>query len=197
MNILLILAHPNKGSFNHAIAKMCVDTVTKKGHKAILHDLYEEKFDPILPFEEFAKDARLPADIQKHCDELKTADGIVFIHPNWWGQPPAILKGWIDRVVRAGVAYEFVAGDKGEGVPRGLLKIKTAVVFNTANTPMEREQAVFGDPLEAIWKKCVFGLTCIPNVLRKTFAVVITSTDAQRKAWLREAAELVDQSFPK
>ena len=54
-------------------------------------------------------------------------------------QPPAILKGWIDRVMRPGVAYEFLEGDSGEGVPNGLLKAKTALVFNTSNTPEDRE----------------------------------------------------------
>lgn len=55
------------------------------------------------------------------------------------GQPPAILKGWVDRVIRAGVAYEFAEGDSGEGVPIGLLKAKSALVFNTSNTLEERE----------------------------------------------------------
>jgi len=53
------------------------------------------------------------------------------VHPNWWGQPPAILKGWIDRILRPGVAYQFLEGDAGEGVPVGLLKAETALIFNT------------------------------------------------------------------
>ena len=62
------------------------------------------------------------------------AEGIIIIHPNWWGMPPAILKGWVDRVMRPGVAYEFLEGDSGEGVPRGLLRARRAIVFNTSNT---------------------------------------------------------------
>ena len=72
--------------------------------------------------------------------------------------PPAILKGWIDRVLRMEIAYRFVANDKGEGVPVGLLKARSAIVFNTANTPDDRERETFGDPLESLWKKCVFDL---------------------------------------
>ena len=53
-------------------------------------------------------------------------------------QPPAILKGWIDRVMRPGVAYEFLEGGSGKGVPNGLLKAKAALVFNTSNTPEDR-----------------------------------------------------------
>jgi len=54
-----------------------------------------------------AKDAALPDAIKQHCEEIALVDGIVIVHPNWWGQPPAILKGWVDRVIRPGVAYEF------------------------------------------------------------------------------------------
>ncbi|KUO77958.1 MAG: hypothetical protein APF81_04310 [Desulfosporosinus sp. BRH_c37] len=58
--------------------------------------------------------------VQAHCQEIAEAEGIIIIHPNWWGQPPAIAKGWVNRVIRAGVAYGFVEDDKGEGVPIGL-----------------------------------------------------------------------------
>jgi putative NADPH-quinone reductase len=120
MRISVILAHPNPESFNHAIAKMAVDAIKTNGHRVFFHDLYQEKFDPRLNLEELADDAILPVVTRKHCDELASADGIVIVHPNWWGQPPAILKGWVDRVIRPGVAYEFTEGDSGEGIPNGL-----------------------------------------------------------------------------
>jgi len=78
----------------------------------------------------------LPELIKRHCEEFGQADGIIIIHPNWWGQPPAILKGWIDRVIRTGIAYEFKEGDSGEGIPKGLLKAGAAMIFNTSNKLM-------------------------------------------------------------
>ena len=71
------------------------------------------------------REARLPPPIRQHCDEIAEADGIVVVHPNWWGQPPAMLKGWIDRVLRVGVAYRdlglvFCAGRAGLGWPSRL-----------------------------------------------------------------------------
>jgi NAD(P)H dehydrogenase (quinone) len=197
MNALVIVAHPNSASFNHAIAQTCARALTDNGHEVIAHDLYKERFDPVLPHDEFQKDAALPAEIERHCDEVSQADGIVIIHPNWWGQPPAILKGWADRVIRPGVAYEFLEGDKGEGVPRGLLKAKCAIIFNTSNTETTREKTVFGDPLEAIWKNCVFNLCGVPVVHRKMFNVVVTSSAAERKEWLSEVAALTKRSFPR
>jgi NAD(P)H dehydrogenase (quinone) len=195
MIISVILGHPSKESFNHAIADTVVATLKDNGHQVRFHDLYAEHFDPALPAAEIPKSARTDPLVKQHCDELAQADGIVIIHPNWWGQPPAMLKGWIDRVIRPGVAYEFLEGDSGEGVPCGLLRAKTALVFNTSNTTEEREQAVFGDPLETIWKHCIFGLCGVTDVRRKTFGVVVTSTEIKREAWLREARELVDYYF--
>jgi NAD(P)H dehydrogenase (quinone) len=196
MKISIILAHPNPGSFNHAIAKTAAETLRKNGHEIVLHDLYQERFDPMLPTVELASDALLDANLARHCKEIAHADGIIIVHPNWWGMPPAILKGWIDRVLRPGVAYRFVEGDQGEGVPVGLLKARLAIVFNTANTPDEREQKVFGNPLETLWKNCIFDLCGVRNVHRRTFTVVVTSTPQQRAEWLDEVRRTVTQHFP-
>ncbi len=70
--------------------------------------------------------------------------------------PPTILKGRVNRVIRPGMAYEFLEGDNGEGVPRGLLRARAALVFNTANTAPEREQMAFGDPLQTVWELLTF-----------------------------------------
>jgi NAD(P)H dehydrogenase (quinone) len=105
------------------------------------------------------------------------------------------LKGWIDRVLRPGVAYQFVGTDKGEGVPVGLLKAQTALVVNTSNTADDREQSVFGDPLETIWKNCIFGLCGVKTVRRKVFRVVVTSSLNERHNWLKEVEKLTEDVF--
>ncbi|MGA2541142.1 MAG: NAD(P)H-dependent oxidoreductase [Verrucomicrobiota bacterium] len=196
MNISIILAHPNPGSFNHAIARTAAEALLRNRHKVALHDLYHEQFPPLFSAAELQTDAQLDPVIAGHCREIAQAGGIIIVHPNWWGMPPAILKGWIDRVLRMEIAYRFVANDKGEGVPVGLLKARAAIVFNTANTPEDREREIFGDPLENLWKKCVFDLCGVKNVQRRTFAVVITSTAAQRAAWLQEVRATVAGCFP-
>ena len=196
MKISIILAHPNPGSFNHAIATTAAGALRRNGHAVVFHDLCQEQFSPLLTAAELQKDVRLEPVMARHCREIASADGIIIVHPNWWGMPPAILKGWIDRVLRMDVAYRFVANDKGEGVPVGLLKAKMAIVFNTANTPEDREQKSFGDPLETLWKRCVFDLCGVKNVQRRTFAVVVTSTPEQRMQWLAEVREIVGAHFP-
>ncbi len=196
MTISVILAHPDPGSLNRAIAETAVRVLREGGHRVRFHDLYQEGFDPVLPADEIARDAPLPPEVRRHCEEIAEADGIVIVHPNWWGQPPAILKGWVDRVIRPGVAYEFLDGDQGEGVPVGLLRAAKALVFNTSNTPPDREQEVFGDPLDTLWRNCVFGLCGVQQVHRRVFGVVVVSTEEERRAWLREVAEVVRGAFP-
>ena len=196
MKVLLLLAHPRPGSFNHAIADMVAQAVQENGHTLAFHDLYAERFNPILSYGEIPRDALLDPVIAQHCREIAEADGIVIVHPDWWGQPPAILKGWIDRVVRPGVAYRFLEGDSGEGIPAGLLKARAALIFNTANTPLQREQAVFGDPLERLWRDCIFSFCGVPVVHRRMFSVIVTSTETERAGWLREVYAITIRCFP-
>jgi len=196
MKVSVILAHPDPESFNHAIARTAVQQLIKNGHIVFFHDLYNEDFDPVLDAGEIPSGAFLPESIKDYCEEIRQADGIIIIHPDWWGQPPAILKGWIDRVIRPGVAYEFLEGDSGEGIPNGLLRARAAIVFNTSNTEPERERRIFGDPLETIWKNCIFGLCGVGEFYRRTFNIIITSTEDQRRQWLDEAAKLADSVFP-
>jgi len=195
MKILIILGHPNPDSLNHAIAHAVRDDLRESGHDIMFHDLYAEGLDPILPAQEIPEIDEIDPRMQMHCDELCSADGIVIVHPNWWGQPPAILKGWIDRVFRPGLAYRFEEGDSGEGIPVGLLHARAAVVLNTSNTEETREMIAFGDPLEAIWRRCVFDLCGVRLFHRKMFTVVVTSTREQRLAWIEEAKELCRSVF--
>jgi putative NADPH-quinone reductase len=109
--------------------------------------------------------------------------------------PPAVLKGYVDRVFRPGVAYEFVEGDCGEGVPVGLLRARVGIVLNTSNTAMQREVDVFGDPLETLWRNCIFGLCGVSDVRRRVFQTVCTSTLGQREDWLEEVEQIVVQTL--
>jgi putative NADPH-quinone reductase len=195
MKVSIILGHPTPASFNHAIAGTAIDALQANGHTVRFHDLYREGFDPILPTAELAKDAVLPPEIEQHCRELDEADGLIFVHPNYWSSPPAILRGWVDRCLRAGRAYNFVPDGQGGARPVGLLKATVGLVFTTANTPHEKEVALFGDPLETHWIRVVFGLCGIPRVRHWDFSPVIVSTPAQRAAWLGEVTAAIDEYF--
>lgn len=190
MKVLVILGHQNPGSLNHAIAAAAVEELKAARHDVVFHDLYREGFDPILPNGEILKSAQPDSIVARHCQEVQAADGYVIVHPNWWGQPPAILKGWIDRVFRQGVVYEF--GPNGV-VPH--LTGKRALVITTSNTPRDMEMKWFGDPLENLWKNCVFGFCGVERFCRRNFESVVLSTPDERAGWLTEVRRLVRENF--
>lgn len=196
MRISVILGHPYEKSFNCAISETVVSTLNNNKHIVMFHDLCQEKFDPILSDEELVSGVANDNLVLRHQQEIKEADGIIIIHPNWWGQPPAILKGWVDRVLRENIAYTFSEGDSGGGLPIGLLKAKTGLVFNTSNTPEERENTVFGDPLQRIWKDCIFDFCGVTIFDRKMFRVIADCTIDDRKMWLNQVSEMVKKYFP-
>lgn len=196
MKVDVILGHPSKNSFNRAIADTVVQVLQDNGHEVIFHDLYEEDFNPVLPYNEIPSGAEIDPLVRQHCDDIASADGIVVVHPSWWGQPPAILKGWIDRVIRPGVAYEF-QGKPGEpGAPIGLLKAENAIVINTSNTPRDIEIEMFGDILENIWKTSVFKFCGVKNVERLIYSPVLISSRDQREEWLNDVQEHISNMFP-
>ncbi len=192
MKLLVILGHQNRGSFCHAIAETAIEQAKAAGHEVVFHDLTEERFDPLLPHDEIPKGSQRSGVVQQHGEELLAADGILVVHPNWWAMPPAILKGWIDRVLCQGTAYEF--GPRGQVV--GHLAGKTAVVLTTSNTPRQIELELYGDPLENLWRTCVFGFCGLEDFHRRNFESIVLSTPEQRAEWLDEVRRIVDQRFP-
>jgi NAD(P)H dehydrogenase (quinone) len=191
MKASVILAHPYGLSFNHAIYNTVVTTLNNIKIKTYAHDLYEDRFNPVLTEKELGKEPANDILVQTYSTELIESDFLVFIHPNWWGQPPAILKGYIDRVIRPPHTYDFPSNDSGGGLPIGKLQGKVGIVFNTSNTEEERENTYFNDPLEYIWKKCVFGFCGIDESYRKIFRVIADSTLEERKNWLNQIEELL------
>ncbi|MDC7120442.1 NAD(P)H-dependent oxidoreductase [Cellulomonas fimi] len=193
--VVLVVAHPRPDSLNHALARRLGDAVARAGGRLVAHDLHAEGFDPVLRAEEsyvVGRDLHLGGPsgdplLDRHRADLAVADALVVVHPVWWGMPPAILAGWLDRVLVPGVAYRLP--DAG-GLPERLLAIRRLVVVNTTDTPAEREATVFGDPLAAIWERCVgtyLGSATSPTLVERTVLASVNEVDdAQRARWLDE-----------
>lgn len=173
------------------MAEASADVLKSMGYSVDVHDLYAESFNPVQPTGESGNTGSDDVLVERHCAEIKVADLVLVFHPNWWSQPPAIVKGWIDRVFRLGTAYDYPEGAGYADVPRGLLKAKAALIFNTSNTPAEREAGVFGDPLESLWRTSVFALCGVQNVQRRMFAPMAASSPEQRAGWLEEVRTMV------
>lgn len=182
------LAHPRPGSFNHAVFHAVVQHLRHLGCEVLAHDLCAEEFAPGLTADE-TETVRSATDTQDaqlalHRAEVATLDAMVFVHPNWWGMPPAVLTGWIQRVLVPGVAYKL---GTAEGEPEGLLRAGRALVLNTSDTPADREEAEFGDPLQSIWASCVLPYVGVADVHRVVFRTLADSSDETRASWLHEA----------
>ncbi|WP_213981331.1 NAD(P)H-dependent oxidoreductase [Sphingomonas sp. dw_22] len=103
---VVVLGHPAEHSFNHTIAETYCQTVRECGQEAVLRDLYAIGFDPLL------KDAERPGkpgftpapDVAAELDLLRDASVVTLVYPIWFGMPPAIIKGYVDRVLGSGVA---------------------------------------------------------------------------------------------
>ncbi len=146
----------------------------------------------LLSVEEIRPGFSFDEQVQKYTAELESAEGLILIHPDWWGQPPGLLKGWVDRVFRPGVAYTFEGQEfmKKHQVP--LLKGKRALVF--ASTDAEDS----GTPhlLENLWQQGVFAYCGINkaevHILYDTFHIDYV----RRTAWLEMVEQKIRDWFP-
>nr|WP_243731588.1 NAD(P)H-dependent oxidoreductase [Nocardioides ochotonae] len=194
---MVVVAHPRPTSFVHALAEQAADAWRARGADVAVHDLYAEAFAPVAPAAETATvgldvEAAVAASddpvVRAHREALTRADHLVVAHPNWWGKPPAIMAGWLDRVVVPGVAYRLATG---EGAPVCLLGLRSLLVLNTGDTPPEREVEVFGDPLDAVWRRCVGAYLGDPPTERLLAGPLAGSSAPQRERWLADVAAAV------
>lgn len=136
MKWYILLAHPNPESFNHAVCGTFVKALETAGAMVEVNDLYASGFNPVMAgkdFNQFIKGEELPRDILSEQSKVEKADALAMIYPVWWNEAPAILKGWIDRVLSKGWAYDV----SPEGEFLSLLKLKRVIILNTADNPSE------------------------------------------------------------
>jgi len=127
--VLVIVGNPSKNSFTHFIARSIAGDLVNSDIRVI--DLAKIKFDPIL-HESYKKQQKLELDLIQAQKNLLWADHVIIIYPTWWGLPPGILKGFIDRVFLPGFAFKY---GKDNGIPSGLLIGKSATIITTTGGP--------------------------------------------------------------
>lgn len=128
----VIVGHPNPDSFTHAVAETYCDALRQHGHQPILRDLYRMQFDPCLKAEEIPRPGFAPApDVKVEREVLAHVEVFVFIYPLWFNAPPAIVKGYVDRVFGMGFGYGPIA----DGGNQQLLRNKRMVSFTSSGAP--------------------------------------------------------------
>ncbi|MBI4711446.1 MAG: NAD(P)H-dependent oxidoreductase [Candidatus Omnitrophica bacterium] len=188
MKHLIVYAHPNTASFNHAIKETLVRVLKEKGQDIRVRDLYALHFDPVLKADDFQAflAGKVPGDIAIEQDHVRWADQITFLYPIWWSRMPSILGGYLDRVFSKGFAYDYTATG-----PVGLLPGKKVFIINTLGAPLEVLQSSgVIKSMDQIMDNETFRFCAMEMVGHKYFGSVPTVTDADRKKMLEEIAAI-------
>jgi putative NADPH-quinone reductase len=138
MRLLIVYCHPDPESYGHALLETAQRALTRAGHTIETIDLYAEGFEPVLSREEKKTYLSDPqgnaAKVQRHVDLLLWAEGLVFVYPTWFYGPPAMLKGWFERVWLPGIAFG-VPRYKGDRAQGKLGNIRRVIVITTSGSP--------------------------------------------------------------
>ena len=217
LNTLILYAHPEPTSFCAAMKQAAVEVLSDHGEQVVVSDLYARHFNPAAGRHDFKTTAD-PHRFHYHTEQLHAtrqhrftdelareqlkfldADRIVMVFPLWWGGPPAILKGWIDRVLACGVAYT-----DGARFTTGLHPSKQGLLcVSTGGTPVRfREEDVYGPIDKVLWplQHLTFdymGMTTLPPFI----AYATPRISAEQRAdilqeWSRRLASLPHQFGP-
>jgi len=132
---LVVYAHPSPTSFNHHLAQVTVDALSA-GHETELIDLYRIGFQPEMTLEEHGRyhsdDPILDPMVSNHVESLLAAHTLAFVFPTWWSGLPAMLKGWLEKTMVPGVAFEF---DEYGRVRPALENVQRIVGVTTYGSP--------------------------------------------------------------
>lgn len=133
MRALVVYSHPREGSFTSAVRDAVVDKLTDFGAEVRLLDLYKMGFDPVLSareHEDYLEPGINRKTLEDHVEPLEWCDTLIFVYPTWWYGLPAMLKGWLDRVLLPDVAFVMPRA-AGESIRPGLQHITRLGVFTT------------------------------------------------------------------
>ncbi|MFJ8262791.1 NAD(P)H-dependent oxidoreductase [Rummeliibacillus sp. NPDC094406] len=164
MKALIIYTYPNHNSLNHSFLQKIIEGCNENPNIKELQvlDLYEDKFDPLLVFneEKRRRDMYRDPELEKYRKQITWADKIVFVYPIWWGRPPAMLMGYIDQLFASNFAYR----DKKGILPEGLLKGKSVVCVSTMKGPTKYPLIWLNNAHKILMKKAVFNFVGIKKV---------------------------------
>jgi putative NADPH-quinone reductase len=195
MRALVVYCHPRGDSFNAAIRDTVLAKLAAAGAEVRLTDLYAEGFAAVLSPEEWTGYLNAPANrapVARHCDDVKWCDTLIFVYPTWWYGLPAILKGWLDRVLLPEVAF-LMPDAANRTIRPGLHHVRRLGVFTTCGASRWLT-ALVGAPGRRTLIRGI-GWLCHPRK-RTVFAahyLMDSSTPASRQRHLARVAARMDR----
>ncbi len=185
--IFLVYGHYDDKSFNASIKKTFIASAKEKGHEVDCVDLYKEKFDPVYAGEKPSDD------VLDHRKRIEKSSVIVLIAPIWNFRMPAIMEGWIDKVLAPPWAFRFKKLVGNYGYPLGNLGGKKAIIFCTYGSPRFAVATFFLNMPVRRLKRGIFYICGIKDILyRRYFAVPFVSED-KRKKFLEDVKKTVNK----
>ncbi len=137
MRALVVIAHPCSDSFTHAAADRVVAGLRTGRHDVTTIDLYDDGFVAAMSLAErrayHSEQPILDPMVQRHADLVAACEIIVFVYPTWWSGLPAMLKGWLERVMVPGVAFRF--HERSGKVKPALTHVRRVVGVSTYGSP--------------------------------------------------------------
>jgi len=187
VNILIVNGHPRAGSFSDAITKILAEEASRACASVEVLTLRDLNFDHDVLAEVGDLSQPVEPDIQRARELLSWCEHLVIVFPTWWAGTPALLKGFLDRLLSSGFAFEETTGGTGY---RGLLGPRAARVITTMDTPWRVYRWIYGRPVFLAMKRCTLGFCGLSPVRVTTFAAVKDATPEIRADWLAEVAKL-------
>ena len=184
--VLVILGHPSIHSFCSALSDCYVASATSAGHEVRVLRLGALRFDPVL-HEGYRQVQPLEPDLLHAQADITWAEHLVLVFPIWWGGVPALLKGFLDRVLLPGFAFKY---QKGNPFPAKLLTGRTAHLLVTMDTPPWYYTWVYRMPGLNQIRKTTLAFCGIKPLATLTFGPLLDSTPAKRQTWLQHARAL-------
>ncbi|WGV01207.1 NAD(P)H-dependent oxidoreductase [Bacillus altitudinis] len=188
----IVYAHPWDGSYNHAILTSITEKLETKKEPFQVIDLYKDGFNPVFTAEElkhFHKGETPYSLVKDYQEKLKQSTELVFIFPVWWWDLPAMLKGFIDKVMLSGFAF---IEDQNTGTLQGLLtNIKKTTVISTSTTDKEYIESEAGNAIQSVFINRTLADLGLKNESTKWihFSRVNLTTDEKRKQFLKEISQ--------
>lgn len=185
-NIVIIQGHPNQESYCAALADAYEKGAAGTGAVVRRIDVGKLQFESNLKYG-FQQRMELEDDLLTAQDTIRWADHLVFVYPVWWGAPPAILKGFIDRAFLPGFAFKYRENSK---LWDKLLKGKTARLIITMDSPSWFYTLVYKKAAQHMMKRAVLEFCGVKPVKVTQFNEIKTSNPLQRERWLQEVQSL-------
>jgi 1,4-dihydroxy-2-naphthoate octaprenyltransferase len=182
LKVLVVAGHPRRSSLAGALSAAYASGAARAGAAVELLDLSQLEFDPHVRTRVFAHQSVEP-DLARAAALLAWADHLVFVYPTWWGTMPALLKGFLDRVLAPGFAFEEI----GRAGYRPLLGGRTAELLSTTDTPGWVWRWIYGAPGDKAMARAILGVCGIKVTRILRFGPVRSSRPEQRRAWLDAA----------